>query len=204
MRAGSARPRWFAPHDLERARSGVLRAVTAAEPGRGVGAGALARMTTLEMPAVRAVLDDLLAEGAVTERNGVFAAAGAAHALDDPLAQRLAELVRADGVAPRAPDALADAAGVDRPAALRSLDRLAAEGVLVRLRPGVYFDPGALAGARAAVVSACERDGSITIAALRDALGTSRKHAQAILEHLDQTRVTRRRGDEHVLRARNI
>jgi selenocysteine-specific elongation factor len=204
VRAGGVRPRWFAPQALERSRSEVLRAVTAAEPGRGVGAGALSRITNLEADAVAALLDDLLATGAVTERAGVFTAAGAPRALNDPVALQLAELVRADGVAPRAPDALANAAGVDRAAAVRSLDRLAAEGVLVRLRPGVYFDPGALADARAAVESACARDGSITIAALRDSLGTSRKHAQAILEYLDQTRVTRRRGDEHVLRARGI
>ena len=49
VRAGRARPRWFAPHDLERARRDVLRAVAASEPGRGVGAGALAHMTTLEV-----------------------------------------------------------------------------------------------------------------------------------------------------------
>ena len=52
------------------------------------------------------------------------------------------------------------------------------------------------------MVAACERHGSVTIAQLRDALGTSRKHAQAILEHLDAQQVTRRRGDEHVLRSR--
>ena len=119
--------------------------------------------------------------------------------------RRLAELVRADGHAPRAPDALARG-GRGRPRRRRSraLDRLAAEGALVRLRPGVYFDAGGARGrARAAVVAACERDGSVTIAQLRDALGTSRKHAQAILEHLDAARITRRRGDEHVLRSRS-
>jgi selenocysteine-specific elongation factor len=52
------------------------------------------------------------------------------------------------------------------------------------------------------VVAACERDGAVTIAGVRDALGTSRKLAQAILEHLDARRITRRRGDEHVLRSR--
>ncbi len=31
-------------------------------------------------------------------------------------------------------------------------------------------------------------------------LGTSRKYAQALLEHLDGERVFVRRGDEHVLR----
>jgi selenocysteine-specific elongation factor len=48
----------------------------------------------------------------------------------------------------------------------------------------------------------CERDGSATIASVRDELGTSRKYAQALLEHLDGQKVTVRRGDEHVLRRR--
>jgi selenocysteine-specific elongation factor len=42
--------------------------------------------------------------------------------------------------------------------------------------------------------------GALTLADLRDALGTSRKFAQALLEHLDAERVTIRRGDQHVLR----
>ena len=49
------------------------------------------------------------------------------------------------------------------------------------------------------VAAFCEAHGSITIAPLRDELGTSRKYAQALLEHFDAPRVTRRRGDEHVL-----
>jgi selenocysteine-specific elongation factor len=40
----------------------------------------------------------------------------------------------------------------------------------------------------------------VTIAGVRDELGTSRKYAQAVLEHLDAARVTIRRGDAHVLR----
>jgi selenocysteine-specific elongation factor len=198
--AGRARQRWFRPAALEEARRAVLSALSGAD----AGPGALARMAALEGPAVSAVLEDLLAEGAVRERGGVFAAGAAPRALDDPLARRLTEAVRADGPAPRAPDALAAATGVDRATAVRTLDRLAADGLLVRLRPGVYLDPEALEAARRAVVAACERDGSITIAQLRDSLGTSRKHAQAILEHLDASRITRRRGDEHVLRTRSI
>jgi selenocysteine-specific elongation factor len=52
------------------------------------------------------------------------------------------------------------------------------------------------------VIALCERNGSATIATVRDDLGTSRKYAQALLEHLDGTKVTRRIGDEHKLRAR--
>ena len=39
-------------------------------------------------------------------------------------------------------------------------------------------------------------DGAVTLARLRDELGTSRKYAQALLEHLDQRRVTRRLEDD--------
>jgi selenocysteine-specific elongation factor len=43
-----------------------------------------------------------------------------------------------------------------------------------------------------------DRDGHISAAGLRDALGLSRKFAVAFLEHLDGQRVTRRVGDERV------
>ena len=47
------------------------------------------------------------------------------------------------------------------------------------------------------VAIAAEHGGSITLAQLRDELGTSRKFAQALLEHFDAEKVTLRRGDEH-------
>jgi selenocysteine-specific elongation factor len=43
-------------------------------------------------------------------------------------------------------------------------------------------------------------EGSITLARVRDMFGTTRKYAQALLEHLDHTNVTRRVGDARVLR----
>ena len=42
----------------------------------------------------------------------------------------------------------------------------------------------------------------MTLAGLRDRLGCSRRHAQAILETLDGQGVTRRVGDARVLRRR--
>jgi selenocysteine-specific elongation factor len=45
-----------------------------------------------------------------------------------------------------------------------------------------------------------EREGTVTLAQVRDLFGTSRKYAQALLEHLDEQRITRRVGDERVLR----
>ncbi|MBI4198479.1 MAG: SelB C-terminal domain-containing protein [Chloroflexi bacterium] len=43
-------------------------------------------------------------------------------------------------------------------------------------------------------------EGKITVAQVRDMFGTSRKYALALMEHLDQRRITRRTGDERVLR----
>jgi selenocysteine-specific elongation factor len=50
------------------------------------------------------------------------------------------------------------------------------------------------------IAIAARHEGAITIAQLRDELGTSRKFAQALLEHFDAERVTIRRGDAHYLR----
>ena len=50
------------------------------------------------------------------------------------------------------------------------------------------------------VVETIERDGQITLAQLRDALHTSRKYAQAYLEHFDAAKLTLRRGEARVLR----
>ena len=42
--------------------------------------------------------------------------------------------------------------------------------------------------------------GSITVAQVRDQFGTSRKYALALMERLDELKITRRVGDERVLR----
>jgi selenocysteine-specific elongation factor len=52
------------------------------------------------------------------------------------------------------------------------------------------------------VLAHLDEHGTITLAELRDRLGTTRKFAQAWLERLDADKVTLRRGDERVLRRR--
>ena len=51
-------------------------------------------------------------------------------------------------------------------------------------------------------VTHLQETGSITLAQVRDLFSTSRKYAQAFLEHLDALKVTRRQGDARVLRQR--
>ncbi len=76
-------------------------------------------------------------------------------------------------------------------------------GRAVRVGRALHYHVQALDEIRARVIaSAQQHGGSITLAQLRDELSTSRKFAQALLEHLDSERVTIRRGDEHLLRRR--
>ena len=44
------------------------------------------------------------------------------------------------------------------------------------------------------------KNGSASLAEVRDLLGISRKYAQALLEHLDVLQITRRTGDVRILR----
>ena len=81
------------------------------------------------------------------------------------------------------------------------LTALREAGRAIRVTRALHFHRDALAEATELVRSIAARNsGSVTIAQLRDELGSSRKFAQALLEHLDAERVTIRRGDEHFVR----
>jgi selenocysteine-specific elongation factor len=117
------------------------------------------------------------------------------------------------GPAPLSPSALAAEerlrdAGHEPPldgdldAAPEDLAGLREHGRAVRLGRGMHIHTDALAAVRERVEAAIERDGAITLAGLRDELGTSRRYAQALLEALDAARVTLRVGEARVLRRR--
>jgi selenocysteine-specific elongation factor len=112
-----------------------------------------------------------------------------------PAALALEERLRAAGSRPPA------RADLD-PEQAAELEALRAAGGAVRIGRDLHIHPDALAPLRDRVVTLIEERGAITLAELRDELATSRKFAQALLEHCDAERVTRRDGDAHVLRRR--
>lgn len=79
------------------------------------------------------------------------------------------------------------------------LGLLLEQGSVVRVAPDVVFASAAyhemVGWVRAQIAAA----GSVTLAQFRDRFGSSRKYAQALLEHLDERKVTRRVGDARVL-----
>jgi selenocysteine-specific elongation factor len=76
------------------------------------------------------------------------------------------------------------------------------EGRLVRVGDGLAVSADAFARARDALIAECTAAGRISLARFRDLLGVGRKTAQLLLERFDADGLTRRAGDERVLRQR--
>jgi selenocysteine-specific elongation factor len=77
-----------------------------------------------------------------------------------------------------------------------ALAELCEQGAAVRLGGKLYIHGRALAQARDRTVQILERDSEVTLSRLRDELAISRKSAQALLEHFDSVRLTRRLPDD--------
>ncbi len=79
------------------------------------------------------------------------------------------------------------------------LDATLRAGLLVAVSPEIVLTPAFVDRALAEVRAA--GDAGLTVSALRERLGTSRKYAVPLVEHLDERRLTRRVGDVRVARA---
>ncbi len=113
----------------------------------------------------------------------------------EPAAIELAERLLAAGHEPPSRAELGDAA--------KQLPGLIGAGVAVRIGRDLYAHRDAIAAVADRVGAIIEADGAVTLARLRDELKTSRKYAEALLEHLDQARFTKRLPDDRrVLRQR--
>ncbi len=83
----------------------------------------------------------------------------------------------------------------------RALARfLEEQGRLVRVGDGFAVSAAGYERARATLVEECSLAGKITLARFRDLLGIGRRSAQLLLERFDADGLTRRVGDERVLR----
>jgi len=122
------------------------------------------------------------------------ASASAAPALDHG-AIELAERLLAAAHEPLSRSQLGDAVAY--------LPALIQAGVAVRIGRDLYAHRDAIAVVADRARAIIANEGAVTLARLRDELGTSRKYAEALLEHLDAARVTKRLPDDRrVLRRR--
>ena len=88
----------------------------------------------------------------------------------------------------------------DSPLDAELLGILADEGKVVRVNESVVFAASAYQEMTNRITEHLKANGSITVAEARTMFDTSRKYILPLLEYMDQQRVTRRVGDERVLR----
>ena len=109
--------------------------------------------------------------------------------LEDPAAGPLLDALDAAPFSPPPPSEIGAP-----PALVRALVRA---GALVDL-DGVVFTARAFEEARARIAGAVVQRGSLTVADARDLLGSSRKFVLPLLERMDGSGVTRRRGESRI------
>lgn len=71
---------------------------------------------------------------------------------------------------------------------------------VVKVNEGIVFSKAAYDEMVDKILSHARANGKITLAEVRDIFSTSRKYAKALLEYMDEKKLTRRVGDERVVR----
>ena len=98
--------------------------------------------------------------------------------------------------------AAAAATGLAVKEAARLVHALERQGRMAKVGEDLYYSTTTLDGLMDRIAAEMETRGTITLAEVRDLFGTSRKYAQALLEHMDSEGMTLRVGDARRLRKR--
>jgi selenocysteine-specific elongation factor len=136
-------------------------------------------------------------QGVIRETETVLSLAGHQVAFTAEQQRQVNQLLQAFQKNPYSPPSLAESEAL---VGAEVLAALIEQGKLVKVSDTVLFSADAYQKMVQAIVDHLQREGRITLAQVRDMFSTSRKYAQALLEHLDDKRITKRIGDERILR----
>jgi selenocysteine-specific elongation factor len=117
------------------------------------------------------------------------------------LKDRLIASYQAGGFQPPEPASFASLAGGNAANLKDLFDVCVAEGYLAKVTDDIYLHADVEADMRRRVVERLQQGAGLTVADIRDLLGTTRKYAVPLCEYLDRVGVTRRDGDLRFLPA---
>ena len=132
-------------------------------------------------------------EGVAIEDGGLIRAPDHAVELSDKQQSDVANYLESLAAEPWSPP-------TDRPIDPEVLSYLQDRGDVIKVNDSVVFTTAAYEDMAGRIVQHLQTNGSVTVADARTIFGTSRKYVLPLLEYLDQQRITRRVGDERVLR----
>jgi selenocysteine-specific elongation factor len=164
---------------------------------------ALARELAVDEPFLIRFLAAAVEDGRIAGRAGYYSTLTHSARLSPEQRDFFERTVAIDSAQPLAPaslDAVVTQLRLTRITGLpQALDTLLATGALVKVGADVYRGTQ-IAEIRRRLESSIRRDGPITMARFRDAVGTTRKYAVPLMEWFDATGVTVRDGDLRTLR----
>lgn len=158
-----------------------------------------------DWPALDVALERLQAAGTVVRTEHGFRwgeAAGAMEGDDAIRAEELLGVYERTGLEAPAAAAAAAEAGLSEKEALRLIRALERQGRMAKVGEDLFYAASTLEEVMARIAAEMEARGQITLAEVRDLFSTSRKYAQALLEHMDSEGMTLRVGDARRLRKR--
>ncbi len=184
--------------ELEKRILGLLSEYHARYPLRG-GMPREELKSRLGLPSrsFNAVVEHGGAQGTVSEQGGTLKLPAHEVTFSAEQQRRIDELLARFRRNPYSTPSVADSQAAIGP---EVLGFLLDQGRLVRLGDSVLFLAETYEEMVARVVGHIQAEGSITVAQVRDMFQASRKYALALMEHLDERRITKRVGDERVLR----
>ena len=160
---------------------------------RGAPSQEIRSRLSLSQPVYLKVLSRLSAEGAVVEENQSLRLPGHQVALTPQMEQTAANYLATLEKQPFSPP-------TDHPPEPELLAAMVDMGQVVKVNESVVFAAAAYHQLVDRIKAHLQEKGSITVAEGRTMFDTSRKYILPLLEYLDQQRITRRVGDERVLR----
>jgi selenocysteine-specific elongation factor len=164
---------------------------------------ALAREIGMDEPTLLRFLATDADDGRIVARAGYYATLAHRPQLTPEQREFFERVVSVDPAQAMVPSALETVVAEVRRARIAGLtqafDTLVASGALVKVGTDVYRGTQ-IAEIRTRLESSIRRDGPITMARFRDAVGTTRKYAVPLMEWFDATGVTIRDGDLRALR----
>ncbi len=129
-------------------------------------------------------------------------AAAALEGVDADRAETLLQVFVAAGLEAPSIAAASASTGISEKDGLRLVRALERQGRMAKVGEDLYYATETLDGLMDRIAAEMAVRGQITLAEVRDLLGTSRKYAQALLEHMDSEGMTLRVGDARRLRKR--
>ena len=195
--------RWVTREQWERLSARVTTALAAYHQGQPLRSGMpkeeLRSRTGIPVELFNPALTALMGDGVVVERNGEVAAAGHLSGLT-PEQESAASAFLADlELQPFNPPPLAEL--VRRHQLPPSLVQyLVTQGRIVRVNEDTVFARSAYDDAVGRLRAHLSEHRTLTVAAARDVLGSSRRYVLPLLEWLDAQKITRRVGDDRILR----